>query len=648
VTRTAAPYGTWSSPVSAADVAEGGVTVYEPWLEGETAYWLELRPSEGGRNVLVRADPFASPVDVTPEGFDVRTRVHEYGGGSYLVHGDVVFFSNYTDQRLYRQDRGGDPRPITPEPPTPASFRFADGRVSPDASRIVSVRERHEADAVVNELVILPADGSSDPVVVASGADFYAFPRLSHDGRRLAYIAWTQPRMPWDGTELHVAGVEDDGSLSNDRVVAGGERESIFQPEWSAEGVLHFVSDRTGWWNVYRLHEDGGGEDLTPIDAEFGVPMWQFGYGTYAFLGDGRIACTYRGRGVEHLGVLDPATRELVDLDLPFGCFDPPYLRASGSHLLFVAGGVAIPQQIVSLDFTSRAVDVLRVERELPFDASYISTAEPIEFPTDGETTAYGYFYPPTNPSFEGPSRERPPLIVMSHGGPTSETTPALDISIHFFTSRGFGVVDVNYGGSSGYGRPFRERLYGQWGVVDVRDCVNAARYLVERGDADPDRLLITGGSAGGYTTICALAWTDAFAAGASYYGLADLEPFASSTHKFELRYTDMLVGPWPEARELWRERSPIHAFDRISCPVIVLQGLEDEVVPPAQAEMMVEALRAKGLPYAYLAFPGEQHGFRKAETIERALEAELSFYAQVLGFELGDPIAAVEVHNLR
>jgi dipeptidyl aminopeptidase/acylaminoacyl peptidase len=640
-----APYGTWRSPISAGLVAAGGVGVYEPWLEGDVAYWLELRPAESGRNVLVRADPSGSPVDVTPGGFDVRTRVHEYGGGSYLVSGSTVVFSNFEDQRLYRQVAGGDPEPITPEPASKAAVRYADGRALA-GDRIVCVRERHEPDGVVNELVVLPADGAGDAAVVASGHDFYAFPRPSPNGGRVAYLAWDHPRMPWDGTELHVADVGADGSLANDRVLAGGARESIFQPGWSHDGVLHFVSDRTGWWNLYRLAADAA-ENLTPRAAEFAVPMWQFGYSAYAFLDDGRIACTYRSGGEEHLSVLDPSTGELLDLDLPYPCFDPPYVRASGARLLFVAGGGRTSQQIVSLDFTSRSVDVLRTERELTFDEAFVSVAEPIEFPTEGGETAYGYFYAPTNPDFEAPAGERPPLVVMSHGGPTAESTPELDLGIQFFTSRGLAVVDVNYGGSTGHGRAFRERLYGEWGVVDVQDCVSAARFLVERGDADPGRLVITGGSAGGYTTICALAWTDVFAAGASYYGLADLEPFASSTHKFELRYTDVLVGPWPEARELWRERSPIHSFDRISCPVIVFQGLEDEVVPPQQAEMMVAALRANGLPYAYLAFDGEQHGFRKADTIRRSLEAELSFYGQVLGFEPADRIERVEVHGL-
>jgi dipeptidyl aminopeptidase/acylaminoacyl peptidase len=500
---------------------------------------------------------------------------------------------------------------------------------------------------VHNELVALPTDGSGEPEIVEEGADFYAFPRLSPDASRLAWIRWDQPHMPWDGTELWVADVSD-GRLSGHRKLAGGPRESIFQPGWSPDGALHFVSDLTGWWNLYRF-ADGEAEarNLAPRDAEFGVPMWEFGYSTYAFMSDGRIACTYRSRGVQHLGVLDPTTGELLDLDVPYASFEPPYVRASGTQVVFVAGGPSTPSQVVSLDFASRSVDVLRVSEEVDVDPAVFSSPEAIEFPTEGGRTAFALFYPPTNPAYEAPAGERPPLIVESHGGPTGEYTPELSLETLLFTSRGFGVVSVNYGGSSGYGREYRERLNGEWGVVDLQDCVNAAHFLSDRGDADPARLLIRGGSAGGYTTICALAWTDVFAAGASYYGLADLEPFATSTHKFELRYTDTLVGPWPEAREKWRRRSPIHAFDRLSCPVIVLQGLEDEVVPPEQAELMVAALREKGLPHAYLAFEGEQHGFRKAKHIIRSLEAELHFYSRVLGFELGDPVEPVEIANL-
>lgn len=646
MTAVVSPYGSWPSPITPSMVATAGIELHEPWAARDAAYWLEGRPAEHGRNVLVRAEPYGSPVDLTPEGFDVRTRVHEYGGGSYLVHDGTVFFSNFFDQRLYRQELGAFPVPITPEPPVQASVRYADGRVTSDGRRIVCVRERHGPDGVVNELVSLPADGSAEPRVVASGADFFAAPRIAPDGGRLAWLRWDHPQMPWDGTELWVGTLDEEGLVGGAAMVAGGQRESIFQPDWSPDGVLHFVSDGTGWWNLYRLDGDQG-TNLTPRSAEFGVPMWELGYSTYAFLGDGRIACAYRTGGVHHLAVLDPATRELVDLDLPYTCYDPPAVRASGSRVLFVGGGPAIPDQIVSLDFVTREVDVLRVGREVAVDPAYLSAPEAIEFATEGGRTAFAYFYPPTNPDHTAPPGERPPLIVRSHGGPTGEATPLLSLARQFFTSRGFAYVDVNYGGSTGYGREFRERLNGEWGVVDVQDCVNAARYLVERGDADPDRLIIHGGSAGGYTTICALSWTDVFAAGASYFGIADLEPFATSTHKFELRYTDTLVGPWPEAREKWRERSPIHSFDRISCPVIILQGLEDEVVPPQQAELMVQALREKGLPYAYLAYEGEQHGFRMAETIQRSLEAELYFYSAVLGFELGDEIRPVEIANL-
>ncbi len=643
---TVAPYGSWRSPITAEMVAHAGVHLYEPNVTSEAAHWVELRPAEGGRNVVVRADPFGSPADVTPPGFDARTRVHEYGGGAYTVHEATVFFTNDADQRLYRQEPEGAPIPITPEPPRPRGLRYADMRVTPDGRFVICVRERHVGEGIPeNDLVALAADGSAEPWVVASGRDFYAFPRISPDGRHVAWIEWDMPQMPWDGTELKVAELSEGGTLGVPRPVAGGPAESIFQPDWSPNGALHFVSDHTGWWNLYREEGDGA-RNLTPMPAEFGCPMWEFGYSAYSFLADGRIACLYRRDGIHHLAMLDPTTSELLDLDLPYTCYDPPYVVATGTQLVFVGGGPTIPAQVVSLDFATRAVDVLRMSRELDLDERLFSMPRAIEFPTEDGLSSHAWFYPPTNPGSVAPDGERPPLIVMSHGGPTSEATPEFSLEMQFYTSRGFAVVDVNYGGSTGYGREYRERLYGRWGVVDVHDCVNAARYLVERGEADPARLAITGGSAGGYTTICALTWHDEFAVGACYFGIADLEPFASITHKFELKYTDNLVGPWPEAAELWRARSPIHDFDQLSCPVIILQGLEDEVVPPEQAEIMVRALETKGLPYTYLAFEGEQHGFRKAEHIQRALEAEVSFYAQILGFELADGIVPVGIEN--
>jgi len=639
-----APYGSWPSPISAELVARSGLWLSEPIPAGDAVYWLELRPSEGGRYVVVRGDPFGSPADVTPAGFNVRTRVHEYGGGSYWVHDATVFFADFGDQRLYRQEPEREPRAITPEPPAPGSVRYADGRVTPDGRHIVCVRERHDGGVVTNELVSLPADGSGKPWVVAGGRDFYAFPRISPDGRRLAWTCWDHPQMPWDGTELWVADLAGDGTLRGPRQVGGGPGESVFQPEWGPDGALYFVSDRSGWWNLYRL-EDDGPRNLVPMAAEFGVPQWEFGYSTYAFLSDGRVACTYARGTEQHLAILDPTTSEMLDVDVPYASFHP-WLRAEGTRLAFVAGGPATPHQVASLDFATRSVEVLRESQEATVDPGYVSTPREIEFPTEGGLTAHALFYPPANRDFVGPDGERPPLIVMSHGGPTSQASPGFDLRTQFFTSRGFAVADVNYGGSTGYGREYRERLRGMWGVVDVADCINAARHLAETGQVDGERLLIRGGSAGGYTTLCALTFHDVFAAGASYFGIGDLETFVGDTHKFESRYLEGLVGPWPEAADLYRARSAVHHAELLSRPVLLLQGLEDEVVPPSQAEQMVRALDARGIPYAYLAFPGEQHGFRKAENIRRAYEAELSFYARILGFDLGDPVEPVPIEN--
>jgi dipeptidyl aminopeptidase/acylaminoacyl peptidase len=644
--RTVAPFGTWRSPLTAEILVSSAVRLGMPWVEGDTSYWLEVRPSEAGRYVVVRLDPLGAPVDVTPPRFSVRTKVHEYGGGSYLVHRGTVFFSNFEDQRLYRQEAGEDPIAITPE--TGGRHRYADGRATTDGSLVICVRERHEDEGVVNELVAVPADGSGEARTIAGGRDFYACPRISPGGTRVAWLSWDLPWMPWDGCELWVGDIASDGMLSAERLVAGSDgKESIWQPGWSPAGELHFASDRTGWWNLYR-ERDGEQQPLHPAEAEFGWPQWVFGGSSYAFLDDGRIACIYDRGGIQHVALLDGETGELIDLDLPHTAIGYPGIVASDSRIVFIGGAATIPDQVVSLDFTSRSVDVLRESEALAIDPGDVSVALPIEFSTEGGLTAHALFYPPSNRGFAAPDGERPPLIVMSHGGPTSAVTPLFDPEIQFWTSRGFAVVDVNYGGSTGYGRAYRERLNGNWGVVDTMDCINAARFLVERGDADGNRLLIRGGSAGGYTTLCALTFHDDFAAGASYYGISDLEPLATDdTHKFESRYVHTMVGPYPEAAEVYRARSPIHFVDRISCPMILLQGDEDVVVPPAQAEVMVEALKTIGLPYAYLLFEGEQHGFRKAESIVRATEAELSFYAQILGFEPADPIEPVPIENL-
>jgi dipeptidyl aminopeptidase/acylaminoacyl peptidase len=627
--------------------ATTGVGLDATRLEGGAAYWLEFRPTEDGRSVVVRADPGEDPRDVTPEGFDVRTKVHEYGGGAYWLHGATVFFANFEDQRLYRQEIGAEPAPITEE--SGGRHRYADGRVTPDGRLVICVRERHEGSSsadVVNELVAMAPDGSGGVRTIASGHDFYAYPRPSPDGTHLAWISWDHPEMPWDGTELWVADLGGDGSLANERQVAGGREESIIQPEWGPGGELHFVSDRTGWWNLYR-ERDGATEALHPMEAEFGGPLWEFGLSSFAFLDDGRIACVYGRDGLQQLAVLDPGSGELVDLDVPYTVVAWPTLSAEGTRVSLVAGGPSIPHQVVVVDFAAASIEVLREGRTVTFDPAYISIPRALEYPTGDGQTAHALFYPPTNPAFEGRVDELPPLIVATHGGPTGESVANFDLGIQYFTSRGFAVADVNYRGSTGYGRAYRRQLEGGWGVVDTIDCVNVAKHLAAEGLVDGARMAIRGGSAGGYATLCALTFHDTFAAGASLFGIADLEALFHATHKFESRYGDRLVGPYPDALDVYRARSPIHFVDRISCPMIILQGSEDEVVPPAQAEMMVEALERKGLPYAYLLFEGEQHGFRKAEHIKRSLEAELSFYARIFGVELGDPIEPVEIHNL-
>jgi dipeptidyl aminopeptidase/acylaminoacyl peptidase len=499
----------------------------------------------------------------------------------------------------------------------------------------------------VNELVAVPTDGAGDPRVLATGHDFYSSPRISPDGATLAFLAWDLPFMPWDGCALYTAGLRADATIDEPVIVAGriGE-ESIWDPEWSPAGDLVFASDRSGWWNLERIRE-GLRSVLHEAEAEFGYPQWVFGERSIAFLGDGRIACLYDTGGATHVAVLDPETGELLDLDLPYDSLSwGPTIDAEGPVIVFIAGSATAPAEVVWLDFSARSVDVLRRSSDVPIDGAHVAVPEAIEFPTAGDRSAHASYYPPTNPGASGPAGTPAPLVVMAHGGPTSNTTRLLNLGTQFWTSRGFGVVDVDYGGSTGYGRAYRQRLNGQWGVVDLQDCVAAADFLIRRGDADPDRLLVRGGSAGGYLVMCALTYTDRFAAGASYYGIADLVPFATGeTHKFESRYEHTLVGPWPEAEQLYRERSPINFTDRLRTPMLVLQGTEDRVVPLEQAELIVDALRRNGVPYAYKLYEGEGHGFRRAETLVNARLAELSFYAQILGFEpAGDvPVLTLE-----
>jgi dipeptidyl aminopeptidase/acylaminoacyl peptidase len=642
--KKTAPYGSWKSPITADLIVSGAIGLNQPAIDGENTYWIEMRPAEGGRQVIVKRDASGKLTDINPQPFNARTRVHEYGGGDYAVSKGAVYFSNFADQRLYSQSGNEPPQPITPV----AEMRYADAVVDQARNLIFCVREDHNGanHEATNALVSLKTSANEDcGRVLVSGNDFYSSPCLHRDGNMLAWLTWNHPNMPWDGTELWQAEVEPDGSLSAAKRIAGGESESIFQPQWSPDGRLYFCSDRSGWWNLYRL-EKGEIVAVTKLDAEFGVPQWAFGLSSYAFASAQRIVGIYYVRGLARLAIIDADSLELETLDL--GYTDLGWVRGATGQVVFRAGSPTTPAAIVRLDLESRKTENLRQSNSLRIDSGYLSVPEAIEFPTTDGLTAHGFYYPPKNRDYSAPENERPPLLVKSHGGPTSAAATALSLHIQYWTSRGIAVLDVNYGGSSGYGREYRERLKGTWGIVDVDDCANGAKYLVNRGEVDPERLMITGGSAGGYTTLCALTFRNTFKAGASHYGVSDAEALTKETHKFESRYLDKLFGPYPERRDIYHDRSPINFTERLACPVIFFQGLEDRVVPPNQAELMVTALKEKGVPVAYVAFPGEQHGFRQAQNIKRSLEGELYFYSQVFGFELADPVEPMEISNLR
>ncbi|HEV8397579.1 MAG TPA: prolyl oligopeptidase family serine peptidase [Vicinamibacterales bacterium] len=641
--------------------ASQGLRLAAPVVDGDDIYWLEARPAEGGRNVVVRAAADGVLQEVTPAGFNVRSRVHEYGGGSYVVDRGTVFFSNFADQRLYRIDRPPAGSGITPVPITPQGrWHFADAAVDAARGRLICVREDHtvEGRECVNALVAVSIDGSSGAGrVLADGYDFYSTPRLSPDGLRLAWICWRHPNMPWDGTELWLADVAADGSLANTRRIAGGDDESIYQPGWSPNGELLFVSDRNDRWRLYRVREAGSlppADQRTivpvhpapPADAEVGRPQWILGTATWVFMSATRLVVSYTREGRWFLGCAELDTGSFRELAA--GVEPGPYLAPAGDEIVFVAGSATAFDAVIALDVNSGAVRTLRTVPGTLVDDGFLSVPEAVWFPTANAQRAHLFYYAPRNRDCTPVAGERPPLVVISHGGPIAAADSTLDYGVQFWTSRGFAVADVNYGGSTGFGRDYRRRLNGQWGIVDVVDCIRATEFLVAEGKANPARLIIRGGSAGGFTTLASLTgYPDVFKAGASYFGVSDLEALMHDSHKFEARCLDILVGPYPAEKARYEARSPIHHVDRLQCPLILLQGLEDKVVPPNQSEMMADALRRKGRPVAYITFAGEQHGFRKAENIIRSLEAELYFYGAVFGFAPADRIEPVLIENL-
>ena len=634
-------YGSWRSPITAELLAESTVHLGEVRVDGDAVYWIETRPSEQGRSVVVRWTAAEGARDVTPSGFSARTRAHEYGGGSYWIDGDTVYFANFADQILYRQVIGQAPAPLTP-----AGYRYADGIVDRRRGRIICVREDHTVAGreAENTLVANDSVAGGPGEVIASGHDFYSSPALSPDGTQLCWLAWRHPNMPWTATELWLADVTPGGEVVNARCIEGASGgDAIFQPAWSPDGQLIFVSDRTDWWNLYRWQPEGA-QPLAPLAAEFGLPQWIFGRSTYAFVSAQELVCAFVSDGVASLAVLNLTTRRLGAALWQGAAVDG--VCVSDGHVVFVGGKPDAMAAVCRIDLASGAVEELRQSSTLTVDPGFLSVPEVIDFPTTGGQTSHAFYYPPQNHLYRAPEGERPPLVVFSHGGPTGATTSTLSLSVQYWTSRGFGVLDVNYRGSTGYGRAYREMLYGQWGIVDVDDCVAGARFLADAGRVDGRRLAIRGGSAGGYTTLMTLVSGTEFAAGASYFGVSDVEALALETHKFESRYMDWLVGPYPAQRDLYLERSPITHADRLASPVIFFQGLDDKIVLPNQAEMMVESLARKGIPVAYIAYEGEGHGFRRGENIVNSLHAELAFYGLVLGFDPADELPEIEIVN--
>jgi dipeptidyl aminopeptidase/acylaminoacyl peptidase len=641
VTKATAPYGSWKSPITSDLIVKGTIRFEQVLVDGLDIYWIESRPTEGGRSVVMRQTHDGHVEELTPQPYNVRDRVHEYGGGAVTVRDGVVYFSNFDDNRLYVRKRDGEIRALTAD----SKMRYADGVIDNARGHWVGVREDHTKSDIFaeNTIVAMNTDGSGERVLV-SGNDFYAFPRLSPDGTQLAYVTWNHPNMPWDDTELWTARIAGDGSLSDFQKIAGGDGQSILQPKWSPDGVLYYVSDESNWWNIKRF-KDGKTETVVAMDAEFASPNWVFGQSNYDFVNASTIFCNYTKNGSWYLAEIDTESGTLQSIESEYTAFSS--IQVDGQRVVFLAGGPTSFPAVVTMKVGDWQPQVLRTSAELTVDGAYLSIPESIQFPTTNGKTAYAIYYRPNNPDYTAPEGEKPPLLVLSHGGPTGAASNVLNLGKQYWTSRGFAVLDVDYGGSTGYGREYRDRLKSQWGIVDVDDCSNGALYLAERGEVDGERLAIAGGSAGGYTTLASLVFRDVFNAGASHFGISELEVFATETHKFESRYMDSLLGPYPEAKDVYYNRSPINFTDQLSCPVAFFQGLDDKIVPPNQAELMVEALRKKGLPVAYVAFPGEGHGFRRAENIQRAQDGEFYFYSRVFGFAPAEHIDPIPIDNL-
>jgi dipeptidyl aminopeptidase/acylaminoacyl peptidase len=646
--KNVTPYGSWKSPLSMDVILTKALKLTTTALTRDGLVWLESRPSEGGRYVLVKEQADGRQQELVPQNVNVRSRAHEYGGGAFRLTENLLVFSNSLDNSVCLQniDSKISPLTLTAASHTGGVDCYADFQIDIKRNRVICVRERHRKGQLESQDAIVSLDlaGSKTSVELIQGNTFYSSPRLSPDGTQLAWLTWNHPDMPWDGTELWLAEIGNSGELISQRKIAGGRNEAVSQPAWDKNGTLYFVSDKEEYWNIYRFQK-GETIPLLKMKAEFAEPLWVFGMSNYAIDNEtNTLVCTYSDKGIWNLGSVNlmsgEFTAERTEWTL-FQSVDAGFGKAS-----FIAGGPKTPAAVVEWDLKTRAMRIVQKSSQVSLDPRYLSLPEIIEFPTGEGDNAFAFYYPPTNGDFEAPQGELPPLLVKSHGGPTAATDTALRLSTQYWTSRGFGVLDVNYRGSTGYGRTYREKLKGKWGLYDVEDCTNAALHLTRIGKADPQRLAITGGSAGGYTTLCALTFGKVFRAGASHFGVGDLTALAIETHKFESRYLDSLVAPYENNVEIYVERSPLHHVERISCPVIFFQGLLDKVVPPEQAEAMVQALRERKIPVAHLTFPDEGHGFLKAENIKLTIESEFLFYARIFSFTPADSVPALKIEN--
>jgi len=652
-----AEYGTWKSPISSDLIVSNMVRMGKVCLDGDTSYWLETRPEEGGRD-MVSSSRNDQITDVTPLPFNARTRVHEFGGGSFSAFDGQIFFSNLIDQRIYVQSRDSNGKFSEPSPLTPSfseiarHLRFADITIDRQRKRLIAVQEDHrETDSTPPaSLVAVPLDGSAVITKLVDGYDFYSSPKVSPDGSKLAWFCWNHPNMPWYGTELWLADLAADGNLENPRKVAGGVDEAIFQPEWSPAGQLYFCSDLSGWWNIYRLDQNEKTERVLELDAECGFPHMYFGHSSYAFVDNERIIFTYAKNGMFNLAELNTVQKTFVPIQSKFG--EITFLRANAQKAVFRGGAPDQPVSIIEMDVKTRDFKTLRQSFDLSGSgedfSGCLSYAQPIEFPTENGLNAHAFFYPAKNDEYAAPATALPPLIVRIHGGPNNQHFNTLDLSIQYWTSRGFALVDVNYGGSTGFGREYRQRLRGNWGVVDNQDAVNAARYLANKGLVDPSRMIITGLSAGGYATICGVTFYDDFACGSAQFGVSDMESMAQLFHKFQSNFLQTMIAPFPEQREVYKRRSAINFVEQINCPILLSHGLLDTIVPIEQSERLAHSLNEKKKPFAYVKFDDEPHVFRKAENVKKFIETELSFFAAVLGFQPADKIPPVKIEHFQ